>query len=97
MARYFARNFYQSAAWQQARTQAMVRDRGMCQSPGCFMPAQEVHHIIELTPENIHDPAIALSIDNLTCLCRDCHRRAHTHESESRYYFDSNGNVVPVP
>ena len=95
MAREFARQFYKSAAWQQARKLALIRDHGMCQTPGCFMPADEVHHIIELTPRNIGDPSIALSLDNLTCLCRECHRRVHRgDEEEKRYHFDANGNMV---
>lgn len=97
MAREFARRFYKSAAWQQARELALLRDHGLCQTPGCFMPAQEVHHKIELTPENIEDPAVALCIDNLTCLCRDCHMRIHrAKEENSRYFFDETGRPVAI-
>ena len=96
MAREIAKKFYKSAAWQQARAQALIRDHGLCQTPGCFMPAQEVHHITELTPENISDPSIALSLDNLQSLCRECHHNKHKHhENDARYYIDSNGNVIP--
>ena len=96
MAREFAKQFYKSAAWQQARTQALIRDHGLCQTPGCFAPAQEVHHIIELTPENISDPSIALCLDNLQSLCRECHQNKHKkQEAEPRYIFDSKGNVIP--
>lgn len=94
MAREFARQFYKSAAWQQARKLALIRDHGMCQTPHCFMPAEEVHHIKELTPNNIHDPDIALSLDNLVSLCRECHMRIHRGESIDRYYFDAMGNMV---
>lgn len=82
----------------------MIRDHGLCRSPGCYMPAEEVHHIKELTPENIHDPRIALSLDNLMCLCRECHKRIHRGEKEEqRYHFDAQGNLVldelipPIP
>lgn len=94
MAREFARQFYKSAAWQQARKLALIRDHGMCQTPGCFMPAEEVHHIIELTPNNISDPRIALNLDNLKCLCRECHMRIHRGESVERYHFDAMGNMI---
>lgn len=94
LAREFARQFYKSAAWQQARRLALIRDHGLCQTPHCYMPAEEVHHIIELTPDNINDPRIALSLDNLTCLCRECHMRLHRGEAEERYHFDAAGNMI---
>ena len=98
MAREFARQFYKSAAWQQARKLALIRDHGMCQTPGCFMPADEVHHIIELTPRNIGDPSIALSLDNLTCLCRECHRRVRRKISfrRKRKHGDRGADAPPV-
>ena len=94
MARDFAKNFYKSSAWQKARQLALMRDHGLCQTPGCFMPAQEVHHIIELTPENITDPTITLDINNLTCLCRDCHMRMHRTDGEQRYIFNEKGELI---
>jgi 5-methylcytosine-specific restriction endonuclease McrA len=95
MAKEFARQFYKSAAWQQARELALIRDHGLCQTPGCYMPAEEVHHIIELTPMNINDPKVALCQDNLTCLCRGCHMKIHRgNEPEKRYHFDNAGNLI---
>ena len=77
MAKPFAEHLYNSRAWKQARHTAFIRDRGMCQYPGCSKPAEEVHHIIELTPTNVNDPKIALDLKNLMCVCRDCHFRIH--------------------
>ena len=77
MAKEFAKRFYKSKEWQHVRNMAWVRDHGMCQYPGCNRPAEEVHHIKHLTPENITDPAVALNIDNLKCLCRDHHFMVH--------------------
>lgn len=77
MAKPFAKAFYKSKAWERARKAALIRDRGMCTTPGCFNPAEEVHHIIHLTPENITDAAVALDLKNLQCLCRGCHMRMH--------------------
>lgn len=94
VAREFAKQFYKSAAWQQARRMALIRDHGLCQTPHCYMPAEEVHHIIELTPDNIQDPRIALSLDNLTSLCRECHMRIHRGDIVDRYHFDAAGNMV---
>lgn len=80
MAKSYARQFYKSKEWEKARAAALIRDRGMCQTPGCYRPAEEVHHIVHLTPENITDGAITLALDNLISLCRDCHLRQHDAE-----------------
>ena len=44
-----------------------------------------------LPPENINNPEIALSWDNLELLCRDCH--AKTHGNKKRYHVDEFGRV----
>lgn len=80
MAKEFAKRFYKTKEWQHVRHMAWVRDHGMCQYPGCNRPAEEVHHIKHLTPENITDPAVALSLDNLKCLCRDHHFMVHQED-----------------
>ena len=45
-----------------------------------------------LTEQNVNDPYIALSWDNLEALCQDCHNKEH-HRSKrkKRYSFDENG------
>lgn len=63
-----------------------------CLAEGRYTPAEEVHHIIELTPENINSPSIALNPDNLVSLCRECHRARHTGRV-SRYEVDELGRV----
>lgn len=95
MAKPFARSFYASKAWRAARQQALRRDSYTCCM--CGGHATEVHHIIELTPENIADPRIALNVDNLQSLCHDCHTRETQCESDvaAGYVFDKDGNVVP--
>lgn len=35
--------------------------------------ATEVHHIIELNPNNVNDPNICLNESNLQSLCHECH------------------------
>ncbi|NCD04458.1 MAG: HNH endonuclease, partial [Clostridia bacterium] len=71
MARPFAKPFYRSKEWEKVRQYVIRRDKYLCQK--CGSPAEEVHHKIHLSPENINDPEIALSPDNLVSLCRDCH------------------------
>ena len=94
MSRQFARQFYKSKAWERARAAALIRDKGMCQTPGCYNPAEEVHHIVHLTPENITDGAITLDLDNLVSLCRDCHLRQHDKDRINGRYND--GILAPI-
>ena len=78
--REFARAFYKSQAWKHTREMIMQRDHRLCVdclAKGYITPAEEVHHIIELTPENITDIGIALGEDNLVSLCRECHKKRH--------------------
>lgn len=97
MAREFAKSFYQSKAWRVARGIALRRDNFTCQH--CYGRAEEVHHVIELTPDNINDPNIALNPDNLVCLCHDCHTRETKGCADiaEGFVFDENGQVAPLP
>ena len=85
----------------------LMRDRFVCQR--CGRPAQEVHHIIHLTKENINDVTISLNSKNLVSLCKDCHFEQHVIDKiEGRkrangtkandcgdgFHFDENGQVV---
>lgn len=88
-----------------------MRDKYLCQRDGCYNPAEEVHHIKELTPENINDVNISLNLDNLICLCYECHKKIHNQErikalrkKTSRQQsnilpdiiFDDNGYPIPA-
>ena len=94
MSREFSRRFYRSKAWRQARALALHRDMYSCRD--CGGRATEVHHVRELNPENIDDPAIALGLDNLMSLCRACHsaRTAGACDLGEGYAFDAEGQVV---
>ena len=96
MAKSWAKKFYRSRAWQTARQQALRRDGYTCCM--CGGHAEEVHHIIELTPGNINNPMIALNLDNLQSLCHNCHTRETlgTGDLPGGYVFDGNGNVIPA-
>ena len=92
----FAERFYKGTAWQRTRAHAWARDRGLCQrclKRGIIRPAEIVHHKIELTPENISDPEIALNLDNLESLCRDCHGEQHA-KTVKRWKVDELGRVT---
>ena len=74
---------------------------GMCErcfERGRLVPAEIVHHIQHLSPENIGDPQVSLSFGNLMRVCRDCHAELH-YQSQSytpRVSFDENGRVIPL-
>ena len=73
----------------------MHRDSFLCQdclAEGRYTPAEEVHHIEPLTPDNISDQSIALNPDNLVSLCRECHKARHSTR-QSRYEVDELGRV----
>lgn len=104
MAREFSRKFYKSKEWLKVREAVLMRDRYLCQD--CGRCAEEVHHIIHLTPENIYDVSVSLNMDNLVSLCHLCHgerhkgerakgRQAHQDDEPYQYTFDSNGQLIP--
>ena len=96
----WAERFYKSKAWQRVREQAMQRDARLCVDclkKNRITPAEEVHHIVELTQDNINNPAIALNLDNLVCLCRECHQARHGEQTEKRYTVDELGRVSISP
>lgn len=64
-----------------------------CLANGIYTPAEIVHHKVELTPENIKDPSIALSWSNLKAVCRECHAIEHGARVR-RYEIDRNGRVM---
>lgn len=93
--RDFAKSFYRTSAWKNVREFVMSRDGRLCQDclkKGQYTPAEEVHHIVELTPDNISDPGVALNPDNLVSLCRECHKIRHGAH-ERRFEVDEFGRV----
>lgn len=94
----WAEKFYKGTAWQACRQQAASRDMHLCQDclkRGIITPMEEVHHIIELTPDNISDPEVSLNLDNLVSLCRECHQARH--KARKRYKVDEFGRVEIAP
>ncbi len=94
MAKAWAKAFYNSRAWKNARREALRQNYYTCVD--CDSRAEEVHHEIELTPENINDPNIALNPKLLTPLCHNCHTKRTkgcTGAVDDGYYFDDEGQV----
>ena len=94
MAKGWAKKFYHSKAWLCVRKLAIFRADGLCER--CERPGYIVHHIIELTPDNINKPEIALSLNNLEYLCKECHDREHLHSNGcgDGLMFDNNGDII---
>lgn len=100
MAKAFAKGFYNSKAWRNCR-EAYIKHReaidgGMCET--CHeVPGYIVHHEEELTPENINNPDVALSFDNLKYDCHVCHNKENKKEEVEglvKVDFDEDGNVI---
>jgi hypothetical protein len=74
------KSFYASERYQRFRA-AIIAERGpRCQKCGRILVSSldcQLHHIIELTPENVHDVSISLNPKNVLVLCHSCHDLAH--------------------
>lgn len=95
MAREFAKKFYNSKEWIKCREAFKQSKFGICER--CGMLGEEVHHKEHLTPENINDPYITLSWDNLELLCQSCHSKEHMSKYDvvrEDVMFDESGDLV---
>lgn len=103
MAREFAKAFYNSKKWKMCRKAYIEHrkaiDGGMCET--CHeAPGYIVHHKEELTPENINNPDIALSFQNLKFDCHICHQKENSKDGPSglvQYEFSPDGEMVVLP
>ena len=96
--REFAKSFYASAAWHRCREAYLKQTKGLCEEcalRGLYVPADTVHHIIHITPQNINDPAITLNPANLRAVCRDCHATLHKR-GQQRYKADELGRITII-
>jgi len=97
MAKDWAKQFYNSKAWRDTRKIALRRDLYTCAY--CYGRAEEIHHVIPLTPENINDPMISLNPDNLLSLCHNCHTKitkGFTGDLQEGYVFTDDGQVTKI-
>lgn len=85
--------FYTSKRWYDFRV-ALIAERGpVCSRCGKIVtnPLGLIgHHKIELTPENVSDPTIALNPGNVDLVCYDCHNEIHErfgHAAERKVYI----------
>jgi 5-methylcytosine-specific restriction enzyme A len=72
--------FYMSKDWKALRKEALIRDNNECQlckAKGKYRKADCVHHMKEVKPH----PELALTLDNLQCLCNSCHNEVHGRDN----------------
>ena len=90
--------FYKSMAWMKCRAAYSASVGGLCErceAKGLIVPGYIVHHKEYITPENLNDPSIALSFDNLELLCLDCHNKEHFRKPR-RYSVNEYGEVTAI-
>ena len=89
------RAFYKSKEWQACRRAYISTVGGLCErclSHGYYVPGYIVHHKEYISLDNITDPSVLLSFDNLEYLCEKCHNQEH-HGSGKRYKVNADGSV----
>lgn len=94
----FAERFYKSQAWKKTAAAYAKSKQNLCElckQEGRITPGEIVHHKIELTPENINNPDITLSANNLQLVCREHHAQIHD-KRKRRYRIDELGRVIPT-
>ena len=103
VARDFAKKFYNSKQWIKCREAYKQSVNGLCErclKAGKYVPGDEVHHKIPLTPENINNPYITLSFENLELLCSSCHSIEHNRKYKEivreGLKFDENGDLIEI-
>lgn len=85
--------FYGTRDWRKCsldylRSQQYLCER--CRNRGEIVPAEIVHHIVHLTPANVHDANVSLNWSNLMAVCRKCHGELHGKNDLSRRYIVTN-------
>ena len=69
-----------------------------CKARGIYKPGYIVLHKEYITPGNISNPNITLTLDNLEYVCEDCHNKEHhRNDKKKRYAFDEAGNLISPP
>ena len=77
--------FYKSKEWQQLKARAKKRDKNqcvMCKEQGHYSPCEAVHHIKHVKQV----PELALALDNVICLCKECHNKVHPEKLPSNQH-----------
>jgi len=87
--------FYNSPKWRRVSKLFLKSKHYICER--CGGVGEVAHHKIYLNRWNVQKPEIALSADNLECLCLSCHNAEHGSAGAATapgVKFDETGNVV---
>lgn len=80
--------FYNSGEWRAFRKTMIAKRGNICAHCNiAILDARAIiaHHKQELTPDNIHNPAIAFGEDNIDLICFDCHNKSHKRFGYAQY------------
>lgn len=96
MAKY---SFYHSQRWRKLRQVCIDKAGGICQE--CHINAGTIaHHKVWVDDSNVNDDSVVWDLDNLECVCPDCHAKLHSktgaRSTMDGYVFDDEGNLVYV-
>ena len=86
--------FYASTAWRKTSAAYLSSRNYICER--CGQPAQICHHKTYLNGQNVSDPEIALSFDNLEALCISCHTTEHQPGDHNKVVFSAAGHIAEV-
>lgn len=81
-----AYRFYLTADWIQVREKKKEKEHyecERCRAKGKYTPCEAVHHKKYLKAR----PDLALDINNLECLCKDCHYKEH-HKLQEKFFSE---------
>ena len=96
--------FYTSWTWRKCRKAFAESKKNLCErclsrgiiEAGSKEQPLEVHHKIPLTADNVKNPKVALSWDNLELLCKPCHDKEQQRRAK-RWKIQPDGTVVIPP
>ena len=94
-------SFYVSWTWRKCRRSFAESKGNLCEKclkngiiePGSKDQPLEVHHKTPLTADNVNDPKVALSWDNLMLLCKRCHDK-EKERKQKRWSIAPDGKVI---
>ena len=98
MAKDYAIKLYNSRLWIKTRDAYFKSMFAICER--CGSAGDIVHHKQHIKPENINDPNITLSWDNLELLCMDCHNKEHFGKGGTTIdglCFGEDGELIKLP
>ena len=92
--------FYHTAAWLKCRDAYIASVGGLCErcaAKGIIRSGDIVHHREWISDQNINDPSVLLSFDNLEYLCQSCHNLLHhSNNISKRYEVREDGKIFEI-